>query len=351
MTSRLLLRGSLVTLVALGALASGRTAAAAPTSCSEDSDCTKGFTCQVVGASGCPAYACPAQTGAPDVQTCPPPPACNPQVVKGCLPGPCSTDSDCATGMVCHGDSYTNCPVLAPPPSCPPNADCAAPAADAGACTTTTVNSCVPRYDLPCTVDSDCGDGFTCVPDTVTSCAGGGSAGSGGAVGAPATGTAIVVDAGIVVTGPDDASPPPPTCTTTTGSTSSCRANAIACAASSDCPATWTCVAQPQPASVVCAGPASFDGSIPACGPFDAGPAQSLCQPPYADLGSPQAAGSTSGSSGAPVPAAAENGTAEGGTAGSSGGCQVAAPGAPAGEVSLLVLLGLTALSRRRRSN
>lgn len=356
MTSHLFLRGSLATLFALGALGVARTAGADPTSCAADSDCTKGFTCQVVGATACAGTACAVPPAGADAEACPPPPVCDPTVIKGCMPGPCTTDSDCATGMVCYADSYTTCP--APAPSCPKNADCAVPAVDAGACTTTTVKSCVPRYDVPCTVSSDCGDGFTCVPDTITSCSGGGSAGSGVAGGAPTTGSgpAILVDAGTIAV--DASSDPPPSCTTTTGSTSSCQANTIPCATSSDCPSTWTCVSQPQPVSNICAGPASFDGAVPTCGTLDPAPAQTLCEPPYEGLGvSPGGASLSAGGGDAPVPALAQNGAADGGTSGSSsaptgatGGCQVVAPGAAPGAASLFTLLGLAALALRRRS-
>jgi MYXO-CTERM domain-containing protein len=361
MTFHLPLRGSIALLFALGAFGASRTASADPTSCTQNSDCSKGFTCQAVGATACPGYACPAMTGTDvDAQACPPPPACDPQVILGCMPGPCSTDSDCATGMVCYADSYTTCPSPAPQPSCPKNADCAVPAVDAGACTTTTVKSCVPRYDVPCTVSSDCGDGFTCVPDTVTACSGGGSAGSGVSGGAPTTGSgpAILVDAGTITVGALDASSsPPPSCTTTTESTSSCQVNTIPCATSSDCPSTWACVAQPTAVSNICAGPASFDGAVPPCTP-DPAPAQMLCEPPYEGLGVSPGGASLSAGGSAPVPALAQNAAAtDAGSSGSSaaptratGGCQIVAPGAAPGAVSLFTLLGLTALARRRRS-
>jgi hypothetical protein len=58
MKSHLFLRGSLATLFALGFLGVARTAGADPTSCTLDSDCTKGFTCQVVGATACAGIAC-----------------------------------------------------------------------------------------------------------------------------------------------------------------------------------------------------------------------------------------------------------------------------------------------------
>jgi MYXO-CTERM domain-containing protein len=355
MTSRLFLRGSLATLFALGALGAARTAAANPTSCSADSDCTKGFTCQVEGMSTCPGVVCVSPAGDLDAAVCPPPPVCGPpQVIKGCLPGPCTMDSDCATGMVCYADTYTNCGASVPVASCPPNADCAVPAVDAGACSTATMKSCVPSYDLPCTVDSDCGDGFTCVPDTITSCSGSGSASPGSG---PIDASVTAVEAGTVGVGAfDGGSFPPPSCTTTTGSTSSCQAKTITCATNADCPSTWTCVAQPQAVSNICAGPASLDGGVPVCGSPDPGPPQMLCEPPYADLGTGSGGGALSGNGSAPVAASGSpnaNGGAVGSRSaptGSSGGCQMATPGTGSGGVSLLALLGLTTvLSRRRR--
>jgi MYXO-CTERM domain-containing protein len=57
----------------------------------------------------------------------------------------------------------------------------------------------------------------------------------------------------------------------------------------------------------------------------------------------PVAAGSTPVNGGAP--------SSVSGPTGSSGGCQMAAPGAGTGGIPFLALLGLTALSRRRRSS
>jgi Cys-rich repeat protein len=358
MTSHFFLRGSLAALFALGSLGVARTAGADPASCTADSDCTKGFTCQVVGATACPGTACAVPPAGVDAEACPPPPVCDPTVIKGCMPGPCTTDSDCATGMVCYADTYTSCPPPEPVPVCPKNADCAAPAIDAGACTTTTVNSCVPRYDLPCKVASDCGDGFTCVPDTTTECSGGGSAGSGVANGSTGTtsGPALLVDASPVTVGAEDASSPPPSCTTTVSSTSSCQANSIPCTTAANCPSTWTCVAQPEPATEICAGPVSLDGGVDPCGTPDPTSPQSLCEPPYANLGSNFGGSTLLGTGTAPVAAGSTpvNGGAPSSVSGptsSSGGCQMAAPGAGTGGIPFLALLGLTALSRRRRSS
>ena len=46
------------------------------------------------------------------------------------------------------------------------------PQIDPAPCTTAIVTACIPKYDLPCTTDAPCGDGFTCVPDQECGCAG-----------------------------------------------------------------------------------------------------------------------------------------------------------------------------------
>jgi Cys-rich repeat protein len=325
-------------LVSLGALGASRTAHAQSMTCANDTDCGKGFSCQTVGASACPAIAC-ARGEECDI------PICDPQIIKECEPGPCNTDSDCATGMVCFTDSAVSCPPVEVAPSCPKDALCAEPAVvDAGACTTMTSKSCVPKYDLPCHVDSDCGDGFTCVPDTATECSGGGSAGSAGSGSTPPVPPVVQT----------------PTCTTTTLSTSSCQAKSMPCATSNDCPSTWSCSAG-NVSNIACAGPAlAVDaGSVaPICDPGP--PAQMLCAPPYAYLGlgtegSGFASGSpTSAGSGdaAVVPGLESAPSASAGNsppnAAGGGGCQLGGGGATGGGPSLLALLGLVGLVRRR---
>jgi MYXO-CTERM domain-containing protein len=362
MISRRIVRSSLLGLLLAGALFEAGSAAA-DTSCTQNSDCSKGFTCQVIGGTACPGYACPVEIDGG--QACPPPPACTPQMIMGCEPGPCTTDSDCAAGMVCNADSYDNCVAPAPLPSCPPNADCAAPppAADAGACTTTVVKTCVPRYDLPCRVSSDCGDGFTCVPDTETVCSAAGSAGSGGA----ASGSGTVSSPPTTTSPPAasvDAATEPPSCTTTTLPTSSCQVNTIPCTTDSNCPSTWTCVAQSAPVSNVCVGPAQTvgeDAAPPECTGGSSPPAQMQCEPPYYN-GPGVGFANGSGTPGGAAPVAASAGTSSGsngGAAGASGaasaptgaagGCAVGSPGNGTGNSSLLLVLGLGALGRLAR--
>ncbi|HET9953243.1 MAG TPA: hypothetical protein VFQ61_02000, partial [Polyangiaceae bacterium] len=57
--------------------------------CGDDSECAKGFSCQVLAVS-CVAPACPPG------QDCPTEPECDASEVRDCVPAKCSSDSDCA---------------------------------------------------------------------------------------------------------------------------------------------------------------------------------------------------------------------------------------------------------------
>src|ERR1700759_1295392 len=140
-----------------GAFSLTAASASAGQSCKTNSDCDHGFDCEVVATSGCAVAPCPPGAECPT-------PACDPQELKECVPGPCQAHSDCADGMVCYAIPSTSCTAQTAP-ACPPNTKCAVPPPEPADCTTTTMNRCVPRYTLPCTTDASCGDGFSCVPD------------------------------------------------------------------------------------------------------------------------------------------------------------------------------------------
>ena len=292
--------------------------ARADTPCTKDSDCLKGYVCESGTFSACPDIACN-----PDDPNCKLP-ECTPQAYSACVPGPCSTDSDCGTGMACVA-APVNCttPAVAP---CAPGEECdPAPAVDAS-CDPGTARQCAPRYTLPCHVDSDCGDGFTCVPDE--------SCGSPGYD--PSSGQAPP-DAGI---------------TCVTASTSHCALKDILCSTDKDCPVTWQCVAPPSAASC---GQSSEPGSTPSCSTSPSGPSQ--CVPPsYGGGGfsdgegssAPLASGSSQDDGTTSTAGGASRGT--GAPTSSSGGCQMG--GGPAGSraAAWAALFGLAALVRRRRS-
>jgi MYXO-CTERM domain-containing protein len=332
MTSQPSSRDFFALLFAAAALLTPSAARAANT-CTQSSGCPKGFSCQVSEVTPpCPAIAC--APGETCVQ-----PACDQETISQCVPLPCTSDSDCASGMVCFAQTSQDCPELAVPP-CPPDAKCATPdPAPVQPCTTTTTRSCVPKYLLPCAAASDCGDGFTCDPDEVGTCSGSGPAPS--------------EDGGPV------APPEPPVCTTMTLSTSHCTAKMVDCTSSSDCPSGWSCEAQAlNAATVECAGPTALDGgssTVSNCDPGPTQPAQMLCTPPYAGLATggsfgDQSTGLNGNATAAPEVAGdppARSSTSSAGSA-NDGGCSVGS-GRSRGAGSFLGLLGLVGLALRRR--
>jgi MYXO-CTERM domain-containing protein len=337
-------------------------AANAGQSCAADAQCPNGFSCQVVGGTACAGYACP--PGVP----CPPQPPCEPMDIKECRPGPCTTDADCATGMVCFSETQRDCPPTAGgAPSCPPGVTCPAqpPEPAPAPCTTTTVHQCVPRYALPCTLDINCGDGFTCVPDQCGCAVSGGTGGGfGGSAGA---GTDPSVPA------PEPT--PPPDCSCPAPTTSHCEPRQIVCTTANNCPSQWSCVAT-RTGGGTCAGEAPTPGNPnpppPVCTPDPVPP--NYCMPPYYDLGfgssadqgsgtfgsAGSGAGATSGEGAPQAP-----GTGTGGTTGTdhkasaagssssndSGGCQMSASHTGSSASALLALLGFVGLARRRRAH
>src|SRR3954462_4210677 len=108
--------------------------------CNDDTGCPKGFECEVTAVSGC-ASGAPAPTPTcPEGQKCDrpamqpvPPPVCETKEYRSCVPAACASDSDCASGMVCHAEDSGACasspsvdlpckdgicPPREPPPDC-----------------------------------------------------------------------------------------------------------------------------------------------------------------------------------------------------------------------------------------
>jgi len=158
------------------------------------------------------------------------PPSTDPTTISTCRPGPCTADSDCAVGMVCHATTLTTCSAGETPPPCAPNTKCDTSGSADPVCTSQTVSSCTFKWALPCNADSDCGDGFSCQPLVTISCSGSGSApGVGGETGGASTGSAgpveLVADS----------------CTSSTSYPGSCRPLAVTCNTNGDCPSNWIC--------------------------------------------------------------------------------------------------------------
>ncbi|HEY6080443.1 MAG TPA: hypothetical protein VIW29_16630 [Polyangiaceae bacterium] len=330
----------------------GPRAAWALDECQTSDDCDKGLACTVVSTGACPgAPAC-----APGAD-CPAPAPCQITEEKACTPAPCMSDLECGDGMVCHasdvGCASAGCACSSDQPDCGcvalPPPDCAA----------ASVSYCTPKYVLPCQTADDCGMGFDCVQETITTCSGGGGAeptpqpapsppadadlpaGSGGSSGS-----------GFAKPGAPVPEPIDPSCTTEPAGYSHCVAKELTCDATSDCPAGWLCEQQSYPTDPGCAGEGC---SMPAPPPEPLPPAQRLCRPEYGggvlaqdgSVGTPTAPGAGP----VPVPEKGENsGNGDNDGSHESTACQMGHAPASTGALSLLTVLGaLVGLKRRRR--
>lgn len=322
---------SLLAVALLGLVA--RPAHALSNSCSKDSDCVKGWSCQVSASTDCASPACPPG------EKCDEPIDCVTEDFKSCQPGPCSADADCADGMVCYTHTETNCP----PVACAPGEDCPTPR-----CDPKTETACVPRYLLPCTTASDCGAGFRCEASG-EQCTCSGSSGSGSGSG----------NGGGDEPGANDTpvpAPEAPDCTCEPSKELRCQATPVDCTADKDCSNGWTC--EVTHSSSDCATPAPDPGQAGAAPAPECTPSEptKACMPPYYSLVG-NVAGVDRDSSGAPTLGGSDNGAeapnAESGTDGvsSSGGCSVAHGGRSGSTLALLGALGLFGILRRRRAH
>ncbi|HSY25266.1 MAG TPA: MYXO-CTERM sorting domain-containing protein [Polyangiaceae bacterium] len=288
-------------------------AAHADTPCAQDSDCSKGFSCQTVSVGGCaePVIVCAAGEAC-DASTVGPV-DCNVPEQRACEPGPCTTDADCASGMTCLASSSKSC-------SSPACADPSQGCSTTVTCTMVTGPSmCVPKYELPCTADADCGDHFTCTPGTTTSCWGSAGSAGGGTGASGAVAPLVAEDAGSApTTGTPTTGTPTSGCTTMPTGTSSCVPDMINCTTDGDCPATWSCSESLEGvATAGCATGAPFevDGAvvpIPPCDPVPPVASPSYCVPPsYGSLASSPLGTSTNTGGG--------SGSNQGGTTATSG--------------------------------
>lgn len=309
--------------------------------CATDADCGHGFMCETGTYAACPDIAPVCEGDMP----CPAPPECEEMTYAYCVIAPCEQDSDCPDGMSCESNTYEQCDWE--DIACADGEECPAP--EPTNCMDITEQYCAAPWELPCTQDSDCGEGFDCVEAESCSC--------GGSAGSPP---------------PDDGSDPQPLpaeepdCGCTPSGEFYCAQQEIVCADDSDCPASWTC--ESSNLRVACAVPAGPDGGEPMttdCGGNDA--PELTCQPPYSSRGGSFATSELASKSGAQTLGAPqadgvgnEGGAADGDDAAgtmeaatnsgsSAGGCAVSALAPASASSAWLLALGLLAIRRRRR--
>jgi hypothetical protein len=363
--------GALVTL--LGAASTARAQ-----ECATAADCGKGFTCEIVNIAPPPTkgVACAAGSVCPvadpgtavDAGTA---------TTGTCVEASCTSDADCGVTMVCHSEGQT---CTGGGAACPTNAECFVPTTPP---TCTPVSICKYEWELPCTADAECGDGFSCVFGTSGGC---GSSGmgtvSGGMTSTGVTGAPTPASDGGAAS---RSAPAPGDCVVTTNTVGSCQPKATTCAVDADCPTAWTCVDAPPvrtlPAQAADAGTAIAMGAPAPMGgassiapgeppPSGTTPAPTkVCRSPFGILsgvavdangaqvgmgggmggsaGTNKTGAAGSGGPGAPDPMA-PNEHAAGGAP--SSGCNVGGGARGASiVVSALALLGLV-IARRRRS-
>lgn len=242
----------LIPLLGACALLLGGTAHAQQLECESDADCGHGYVCETGSIQGCPDIAC-AEGEECDL------PACEPEEYAQCVLAPCEQDGDCPDGLLCASSTYEQCDWDEVP--CEEGGECKP--AEPTNCREMTDRYCAPPWQLPCTQDSDCGEGFTCEEQISMWCSG--SAGSAGD-GEPAP------------------EPTEPECGSEPTGEYHCVQQEILCQADGDCPELWSCIDNPQRA--VCARPAGGDGGdseeVP-CGNDDQ--AQRVCWPPEYNRG------------------------------------------------------------------
>jgi hypothetical protein len=128
-------------------------------SCETHADCEHGYSCEVVGASGCARPACAEGEDCPVTD-------CQEMEWKECvISRDCEEDSDCLDGWACNRYEREACTDAGEAPPCQEGDDCKqASAADrVPDCTSETVRVCEPPWAGACEEDADCGAGFECV--------------------------------------------------------------------------------------------------------------------------------------------------------------------------------------------
>lgn len=303
------------TLGALALLTASITYAQEP--CGDDT-CPAGYTCELTAyescSGGCAPSPGPGEPGDCSSFTC------ETISYESCQRAACETDADCGEGMVCHTLLIDQSPST--PYSCAPGGACEPPAPQAPA-EPLELKQCAPRSELPCESNSDCGEGFDCVPSVSCTCAGATPTGP-----APALQPTEQEDTGSEL--PSDPAPPgdlplppaadggaapplpPDDCTCGPTGANYCQLQVVPCATDAECPTGWACIAGPSSCWADSEGNSGCE------------PAQAQCYPsnpagyPEPPLGTPGPVGTPSSGEGdvgqGPSPTVPQGPTAPGAT-------------------------------------
>ncbi len=233
-----------------------------------DTTCDQGYVCEKSEIAACPAIAC-APDSECDIQ-------CQAEVVEYCKPAPCTSDDQCGDGMVCHTTTHKSCQGATSAP-CEAGRDCGVPEERVmeASCTEHTVSQCTPTWQLPCTSDESCGEGFTCEEREACGCSAGSAGSPSSGAGVDPVGSADLVapdvppdeprgddskaapppgDAPEVAPARDESKPAPPPgdapadvapprdeCSCAPTGEFHCVVNHIDCEVDADCPEHWRC--------------------------------------------------------------------------------------------------------------
>ena len=320
--------------------------------CAKDADCVAGYTCQTETVTSGTTSAC-----APNQECSSTTTATTTTPYSSCQPKACTTEAECGTGQVCYTTVNESCSggaAVAPCKVGPGAGDCPTVIATPETCTKVTTSRCAFKWQLPCNVDAECGDGFGCQPTSYGECSGGtapasGSAGtSTGSTGAGSSGSTGA--GGATSTAPDvtGTEPVPPVCTTVVAYPGSCVPLATTCVSDADCPAPFLC----KDSMEVAVAPTPVRTGVGTAA-IPAPVTVKACVSPLAGSGTDIAVSapkSSPGTAGSRVPSTTTPGTTTGApsaeTAKSSGGCQLGQPAH--GTFAGLTLLGLFGLLLRR---
>lgn len=237
---------------------------AAAQDCTDDADCGAGYRCQTDSYESCGGTI----TCTPDGECTELPGDCETVTYAWCTNATCTDDAECPSHMACQAQTTWQCDgggAGSGSAGAGGAAGSSPPAADAGACAPGEMcpteepscvevpadSLCIPRYQLPCTVASDCGGGFDCIQSSYWECDGGmgtdadggvSTAGTGavaplaGAGGSAGSGTDVDADGGVSL--------PPDECHEVPSTDYYCQLQDLPCSADSECPDGLKCLDQ-----------------------------------------------------------------------------------------------------------